>query len=89
MPYNGQLLDVVNIFTYPGVIFRYNCKFLETEKKLAEQGQKCLYTMLSRTKDLHLNNEPVIVLFETNIKSILFYGCEVWVSHQASYIDKF
>lgn len=32
--YNGQLLDIVDSFTYLGVIFKYNCKFLETEKKL-------------------------------------------------------
>lgn len=30
--YNGQLLYVVDSFTYFGVILRYNCKFLETEK---------------------------------------------------------
>lgn len=44
--------------------------------------------MPSRTKDLYLNNETMLALFETCVKSILCYGCEVWGSHKANDIDK-
>lgn len=46
--------------------------------------------MRSRTKDLYmyLKNEPVMALFETFVKGMLSYGCEVWGSHKANTIDK-
>ena len=39
----GKVLEVVDTYSYLGVIFKYNGTFLETKKKLVEQAQKSLY----------------------------------------------
>lgn len=44
--------------------------------------------MFSKTKDLYLNIETMLSLFETYVKGILSYGCEVCGSHKANDNDK-
>jgi hypothetical protein len=40
---NGQTLDIVDTYSYLGIIFKYNGTFFETRKKLVEQANKALY----------------------------------------------
>ncbi len=75
---NGESLEVIDKYTYLGVVLRYNGSFVDTKKKLTEQAQKALYPIykLFRNEcipiDLQLNN------FDAMIEPILLYGSEVW-----------
>jgi hypothetical protein len=40
---HGQTLDIVDTYSYLGIIFKYNGTFFETRKKLVEQANKALY----------------------------------------------
>ena len=39
----NNLLEVVDSYSYLGIIFKYNGVFTETKKKLVNQAQKALY----------------------------------------------
>jgi hypothetical protein len=39
---HGQTLDIVDTYSYLGMIFKYNGTFFETRKKLVEQANKKL-----------------------------------------------
>lgn len=78
--YQMLLIALLTLVLYLSI----NGNSQKLKKKLAEQGQNFFYSMLSRTKDLYLNNETMMALLETYVKSILCYGCEVWGSHKAN-----
>ena len=40
---HGQTLDIVDTYSYLGIIFKYNGTCFETRKKLVEQANKALY----------------------------------------------
>jgi hypothetical protein len=44
---HGQTLDIVDTYSYLGIIFKYNGYFFETRKKLVEQANKALYCINS------------------------------------------
>ena len=40
-----HVLEIVDQFTYLGIIFNYNNKFTKAEKQLSEQGRKALFAL--------------------------------------------
>ena len=86
--YDGCQIEVLNQFTYLGVVLNYNGKFLVTQKQLAAQGRKALFAMRANTLDMSLNHCTMFSLFDTYVSSILNYGCEVWGSHKAHDVEK-
>ena len=74
----GEDLEIVDTYSYLGVIFKYNGTFLETRKRLVEQAQKALYCIYKL-----IRNEPIPIdiqlkMFDSMIEPILLYGSEVW-----------
>ena len=86
--YNGQTMDIVEQFCYLGVLIRYNCKFLNTQKHCAEQGRKAMFSMRRTTSSLCLNVFTMLSLFDTYVCSILMYVCEIWGVHKSPMIEK-
>ena len=86
--YDGCQIEVLNQFTYLGIVLNYNGKFLVTQKQLAAQGRKALFAMRANTLDMSLNHCTMFSLFDTYVSSILNYGCEVWGSHKAHDVEK-
>jgi hypothetical protein len=86
--YNGKKVDIVSEFSYLGLLLKYNGKFYATQKQLAVQGRKANFKLKANCNGLQLNHATMLYLFETYIKSILDYGCEIWGSHAGPDIEK-
>lgn len=56
--------------------FHYNCKFLITQKRCAEQGREGMISVRKSTSSLYLNIYAMLRLFDIYVCSILMYGCE-------------
>ena len=53
--YNGVSIDVVNQFTYLGILLSYNIKFAPAIKCIFQQEQKTFVTVKKNIKTLFLN----------------------------------
>lgn len=81
--FDNILLEQVTSFTYLGVTLSSNGNFFQTQKSLAEQANKALYSLNKLFDKVHLNITEKIKLFDSMILPILNYGCEVWCFHPA------
>ena len=86
--FNGQKLSVVDCFNYLGLTFNYNGNFKLSQKVIAAQGRKALFCVLKSLKDVPLNAETKLYLYETYVKSILNYACETWGFNSAPDVKK-
>ena len=55
---------------------------------LVFQVRKVMFALKSNDKNMCLNVETLISLFDTYVESALIYGCEVWGIHSASVVKK-
>lgn len=73
---NGNTIVIVNQFNYLSMLFNYNGKFLSTQKQCAPQGNKAMFSISNKMKDLKCNVETQLNVFDTYVKSVLSYGAE-------------
>ncbi|XP_071123308.1 uncharacterized protein [Mytilus edulis] len=85
---NDVDIELCDEFTYLGLLFKYNGNFVHTQKMLANQGRKALFSLYSKIYDDCFNHETMLSLFDTYVSSILNYSCEVWGHHKAENIEK-
>ena len=71
-------IDLVDDYVYLGTTFNYNGKFNKAKAKQTLQASKATYSLLTRIRQLDLNFEVSIELFERLIIPILLYGSEIW-----------
>lgn len=50
----GSNIEIVESYSYLGLTFTYNGKLTLVKKKLAEQAQKALYALYSKTRNLNI-----------------------------------
>ena len=56
-----------------------NGKFTKAKKHLADQAKKAMFSLLSTMARLHHPPIPIILqLYESMLKPIMCYGCEIW-----------
>lgn len=70
------------------MLFIYNGKFLSTQKHCAAQGNKAMFSIPRKMKDLNFNVEIQLNVFETYVKSVLSYGAEIWGFHKGQGVEK-
>ena len=75
---HGQMLDIVDTYSYLGIIFKYNGTFFETRKKLVEQANKALYCIYKLVRNESIPIDLQLKMFDSMIEPILLYGSEVW-----------
>jgi hypothetical protein len=63
--YRNNALDIVDQFCYLGVLLHYNCKFLITQTRGAEQGRKAMFSVRKSLSFLSLNTYNMHSLFDT------------------------
>ena len=85
--FDNILLEQVTSFTYLGVTLSSNGNFFQTQKSLAEQANKALYSLNKLFDKVHLNITEKNKLFDSMILPILNYGCEVWGFHPAPNVE--
>ena len=74
---NGKNLDHVTCFKYLGITFNYNGKFNVGVKELKEQGRRAMFSLLQKSRMLHLPISVQVELFKSLVQPILTYACEV------------
>ena len=87
--YKGQIVNMVNKFTYLGVVFTTGGSFSEAQKTIAGQALKAIFQMnkyLYTFSNLTVRHK--IDLFDKLISPILNYGSEVWGFVQGSAIER-
>ena len=86
--YDGKEIQIVNQFSYLGMLFNYNGKFNETQKYIADQGRKAYFAILSKLKNHYFNIQTLCSVFDTYVDSILSYSSEIWGFHKAYDVEK-
>ena len=76
--FNGQPLEIVDCFKYLGLTFNYNGRFNIGVKQLKDQGRKAMFAVLQKCRLLDLPITVQLQLFDSLVRPILTYGCEVW-----------
>ena len=71
-------LEIVEKFSYLGVIFKYNGTFLDTKKKLIDQAHKSMHFIHRIVRNENIPIDLQLKLFDSMIEPILLYGSEVW-----------
>ena len=72
--FGDKKIDVVEDYVYLGTTFNFNGTFHKAKAKQALQAKKATYSLIRRTKQLNLDFEVSIELFERLIIPILLYG---------------
>lgn len=86
--YNGCLLKNVDTFSYLGVTLSSTGSFYQTQKVLAQQGMKALFSLNSLFDIVPLHVNEKIKLFDSMVAPILNYGSELWGFHTAPEIER-
>ena len=76
--FQGKLLENVSSFKYLGLTFNFNGKFNLGVKHLKEQGRRAMMALLRRSRQLELPVSTQLDLFNTLVRPVLTYSCEVW-----------
>jgi len=86
--FGDDVLDVTDSYPYLGIELNYNGRLQKAQKKLFEQGQKAMFSLLSKCKKLHLPLDICMELFDQLVLPILLYGAEVWGTQSCNLVDK-
>jgi len=72
--YKNTALKTEDTFCYLGTIFNYNNNFLKTIKPGSDPGLKVLFALYSKCKNLSLNFETMLHMFDKLCVMPLKYG---------------
>jgi hypothetical protein len=86
--YNDQNIEVVNNFNYLGMFFNYNGNFHQTQKHVAGQGRKALFSISNSLRSHFFDDETQCSILDSYVHSILSYACEIWGFHKGSDVEK-
>jgi hypothetical protein len=86
--YCDEYLEVVDSSTYLGIAFNFNNKSKLAEKRLSDQSRKALFTLYKNCKDMYLNHETMLSLFDCYVGNICNYASEIWGNHTGGNIEK-
>jgi len=68
---NVESLNIVDSYTYLGIVFNYNGRFNVTKKKLTEQSLKAMYSIFKKARRLNLTPDLQLKLFDSLVSTIL------------------
>ena len=74
-------IEIVERYKYLGVVFTYNGNMKHSADELYKKGLKAFFKLKSQF--LNFENIPIKIslkLFDTLIRPIITYGCEIWFS---------
>ena len=73
-----EIIEVVDDYTYLGVILNYNGNYLKAISNQKKTANKAMNALLAKTRLLELDIDTTLELFQRCVVPILIYGCEVW-----------
>ena len=86
--YNGNELEIVDEFSYLGILYSRTGSFTKAKKSQAEKATRAVYDIIKKGRLHNLNIETHLELFDKIVKPILLYGCEVWGIGDNSIIER-
>ena len=84
-----NIIEIVGVYAYLGVIFNYSTLFTKATNKQIMQAKKTMFALLEKAKILKLPIDITYELFERMVLPILLYGSEVWVTSDLSKVEIF
>ena len=86
--FENNEIETVDSFNYLGVTLNFNGRFTKTQFIIADQGRKCMFNILKICKNLSLNVESKLNVFDVYVSTVLNFGCEVWGFNVADKVEK-
>ena len=86
--YGGQEVEIVNQFTYLGVVFSSGGSFMQNSKTLAGKALRAMHQLWQLLKEVESPVHICFNLFDSLVASVLNYGSEIWGFMQAEYIER-
>jgi hypothetical protein len=78
--YNGSELTWRSSFIYLGMIFHESDGMTKAGERCLSKGRAALFALIRRCHEIDLHNVHLkLHLFDSLVKPILLYGCEVWL----------
>jgi hypothetical protein len=68
---------------YLGILFYFNGKFVQTQKRLSDQGRKAVFGLLNKIQDDCYNHETLLSLFDTYVIIFREFYSTISVHHLA------
>ena len=62
--------------------------FTEAKKQLVVKGNRAMFLLLRKCRQLQLPVDIPFELFDILVKPILLYGCDVWATESVDIIEK-
>ena len=87
--YGNKLVEVVDDYTYLGVIFNYDGSFKKAIDKQIAQATKSMYALLQKVKILKLPIDITCQLYNACVIPVLLYGSEIWGFSDLDKVEKF
>ena len=75
---NGEKLQIVHKYNYLGLKISSNGSFTAAIKELGEKARRAYHVMRGPLIDSSIQPRVYMKLFESLVKPIALYGCEVW-----------
>lgn len=85
--FRNENLEIVNNFTYLGIVFNFNNKFSKAEKQLAVQARKATFLLKKNVKNMYLNHKTLLFLFDCYCP-IVNYGSEIWSTQKGLNVER-
>ena len=85
--YDNKALDIVNSYVYLGMLLHYNGKFRQTQKRVSEQGNKALASLLNTIRKFYITVDQQCAMFDSLVSSVINYGSEIWGFHHAKDVE--
>ena len=76
--FGSMPLEVVDEYTYLGMLFNYNGTYCKAIDKQIQQATKAMYSLLTKARRLCLPMDITCDLFEKTVVPVLTYSCEIW-----------
>ena len=86
--YQDKTIEVINKFSYLGIVFTSGGSSYETQKTLSGQALKAIFTLNKYLYNFtSLKTSHVLDLFDKLVTPILNYGSEVWGFYKSASIE--
>jgi hypothetical protein len=74
----SKIKEIVDSYSYLGLIFKNNVNFNENRTKLAHQAQRSLFSIYNSIRNKYIPVDLQLKLFDAMVEPILAYGSEIW-----------
>ncbi len=86
--YGDSVLEVVENYTYLGIVFSWNGKFDKAKQELAKKATRAMFAIIQKGRRMNLEIDLMLKLFDACVMPILLYGSEVWGYERIDVLEK-